>query len=317
MAKIKLEVGRCAFPVGGCVAGVVNLVVDEPLPIRGMRVKLYGYERELHGVPPRSPFEGLRAPRAGKGAVELFNEEIVLTGREPFPSCAESLADAWVYMLGRRRYPTLQPGDYGYPFSIDLPHDLLPTYVGGRCEVRYFLTAYVDIPRGFGWQRPSACKEINVLALPVDGKPASKTVPESAAGVGGKAALTVGVGSDSLAPGGKLAVQYRIGNPGGQSIRGIRGSIVRVESTKRRGSESKSEEEIARHFQPFEDPAAREQGGEFSLPVPTDAAPSFEGRCAAVRYELRVKAEVARDFDAEVALDIEVAPSSLGEQAAT
>jgi len=317
MMKIKLDVERYAFPVGGRVAGIVNLVVKELLPIRGVRVKLYGYERELHGVPPRSPFEGLRVPRVGKGAVELFNKEMVLTGREPFQSRAEALADAWGYMLGRRRYPILQPGEYGYPFSIDLPFDLLPTYVGGRCEVRYFLMADVDIPRGLGFRQPSTCKEIKVIALPMVGKPASKTATESAAGVGGKAALTVGVGSDVVALGGKLAVQYRIGNPDGQSIRGIRGSIVRVENTKRRGSESKLEDEMSQHIQPFEDPTARDQGGEFSLSVPMDAAPSFEGKCAGMNYKLRVRTEVEWNFEAEVTLDIKVAPSAAGEQATT
>lgn len=137
MAEIRLELDRREAPAGGRLAGIVILMVDAPSTVRGLRVRLRGCEKTT----------------AGGHVHEIVSREVVLTGREPFRSRLEALADTWRHMLGRSRYPVFQPGEYAYPFAIDLPDDLPPTARNAQHEVRYFLTAYADTP---GWARRTA-----------------------------------------------------------------------------------------------------------------------------------------------------------------
>ena len=306
MAAIKLDVEKQEAPAGGRVAGVVNLVVETPMAIRGVRLRLCGYERGLVGVPLKPPVERAGAPTAGRHSAELLSQEIVLTGREPFHNRLESWADTWSCMLGRRRHPVLQPGEYTYPFAVDLPTDLLPSYIGGACEVRYYLTAYADRPRPIGSRRPSVCKEITILPLPVEGVPVSRTEPglPSATDV----VVKVSVDSNVAASGGELWVRYHVTNPEGRAIRGLQGSLFQIERTRRGESKSETTAEVAGRFEPFKEESAYEQQGEFALALPEDAPPSFEGQYATVAYELRVSAQVAWAVDVEAKLEVKVAP---------
>ena len=307
MAAIKLDVDKKEAPAGGRVAGVVNLVVEAPMAIRGVRLALCGYQRGLAGVPPKPPVECAAAPRAGRHSAELLNQEIVLTGREPFHDRLEAWADTWSCMLGRCHCPALRPGEYTYPFVIDLPRDLLPSYIGGACEVRYYLTAYTDRPCAIGSRRPSECKEITILPLPVEGVPVSSTEPDSPSAT--DVVVKVSLDSNVAAPGGELRVRYQVTNPEGRAIRGLQGSLFQIERTRRGESKSETSAEVAGRFEPFKEESAHEQQGEFALALPEDAPPSFEGQYATVAYELRVSAQVAWAVDVEAKLEVKVAPS--------
>jgi len=307
MAAIKLDLEKQEAPAGGRVAGVVNLVVEAPMAIRGVRLTLCGYQRGLAGVPPKPPVECAAAPRAGRHSAELLNQEIALTGREPFHGHLEAWADTWSCMLGRRRCPVLEPGEYTYPFAIDLPRDLLPSYIGGACEVRYYLTAYTDRPRAIGGRRPSECKELTILPLPVEGVPVSRTEPDPTSPK--DVMVKVSLDSNVAAPGGELRVRYQVTNPEDRAVSGLQGSLFQIERTRRGESKTETSAEVAGRFEPFKEESAREQQGEFVLPVPKDAPPSFEGRYATVAYELRVSAQIPWASDVEVKVDIKVAPS--------
>jgi hypothetical protein len=306
MAAIKLDLEHTTTPPGGRLTGVVNLVVEAPLAIRAVRLKLSGYERALAGVPSKPPVDLADPPGAGAHSAQLLDREITLTGQEAFRGRMEAWADAWSSVLGRRRHPVLQWGEYAYPFAVEPPKGLLPSYIGGACEVRYYLTAYVDRPRIIGSRRPSVCKEITVLPLPVEGEPACVSEPESPSPT--DVVVTASVDSNVAAPGGDLRVRYQVSSPEGRAIGGLQGSLFQIERTRRRGSKIGAAAEVAGHFDPFKDESAREQQGELILAVPKDAPPSFEGRYAAVAYELRVSAQIPWAVDVRVKLDVKVAP---------
>jgi len=129
MAEISIRLEKDVYTAGGRLAGLVALVTERAITVRGLRAKLEGWEE-----PAASPSR------------RVIAEEIVLTGRERFSSRLEALADLWGLLLGRRSHPKLQPGEYTYPFAIDLPADLPPSRRDDSGTVFYELSAYADVP---------------------------------------------------------------------------------------------------------------------------------------------------------------------------
>lgn len=283
MASIRLELDRIEASAGGRLAGVVNLMPDANLPVRSVRVRLYGYEQALSKEAPAKLARWIQPPKPGRASAKLACIETTLTGRETFKSKREEIADTWGFLLGRRRYPILQCGEYTYPFVIHIPGNLLPTYFGQYYEVRYFLTAYADVPLAFKKTGPMISEEIIILGAALEG---GQSIAECTSQ---DACLSINVASDAVEPNMSFMVHYEIRNPSNRKIRGIDAVLLQKETSGRRSNVKK----LASASSDFRNNSDSCYEGEMTIHVPADAASSFEGRygCLAHSLEVRPRAE--------------------------
>ncbi len=278
MAFIRLELEKKEAPAGGRLAGMVSLTLNENLPVRGVRLRLYGYEQLLKKEPPPRMARWLEPPKPGRNSKQIICTETTLTGREPFKSKIEEIADTWSFLLGRRPHPTLQAGEYSYPFIIHMPGNLLPTYFGQNCEVRYFISAYADVPRFFKKKVPVISEEIIVLGAVLEGGElrAQSAVEDSV--------LSVSIQNDAVQPDTTLNLRYEIQNPSSRKIRGLEAVLIQKETSRRKIFQRT----LSSVLVDFSNTEQSFHEGELQVPVPKDSACSFEGFYSSISHVLTV-----------------------------
>lgn len=124
---------------GNVLEGVVELQVSQPVPFTAVRIKATGKERvyirrQSPGVNPDDP------PRIEeyRDSCVVFKQLITVAGSmKSYPSGSGGV---------------LPPGQYYYPFAIQLPTNIPPSFSkpvkDDFAEIVYYLKAYVDIPMG-------------------------------------------------------------------------------------------------------------------------------------------------------------------------
>lgn len=146
---LQIHLNKTDFTGGEVLTGELELKIDTPIPVRGIRGLLHGYEQSYWGRGTG------RVRSSGTGRVltthsetrDLFSKEITLFGDPPLETAA-LISDSLTGLFSSGHYHTLEPGSYSYPFSFTLPENLPGDYEDSadRSKIRYLVKGYLDIP---------------------------------------------------------------------------------------------------------------------------------------------------------------------------
>ena len=140
MSKISIVTPKNDYTGGEVVEGQIVVELDDPLPVRGVRLRCQGVECARW--------------RNGTGREQLDKEETkvlfdsvqTLFGR-PSLAFRDLLKDAVKGVFSKEHYEILDAGAHEYPFVFELPPSLPADYESPRgSRIRYTLTAEVDVP---------------------------------------------------------------------------------------------------------------------------------------------------------------------------
>ena len=144
MNDVTIELTKQEFTGGDTVAGEVIVRLGQDTPLRGIRLRLNGYEESRWS-------EGSGKHRHTHSETRtLFDQEVTLQGR-PRLSPGQLVVDGLRAVFSKDNYELLPAGTYRYPFSYVLPPDLPGDYTSAltKSEIYYGIKAQVDLPLKF------------------------------------------------------------------------------------------------------------------------------------------------------------------------
>jgi len=144
MNNIIISLPKEDYTGGEVVEGEVIVTLEQPLPVRGIRLSYAGYEKSLWS-------EGSgKHRRTYSERKDHFAEEITLFGR-PRLELGDLMADSLRGLFSKEHYETHPAGTHRYPFACTLPLDLPGDYQSAesRSEIKYAIKATVDLPLKF------------------------------------------------------------------------------------------------------------------------------------------------------------------------
>lgn len=140
MNRITVETDKQEYLGGEEIHGRCTAHIDAPIEMRGLRVRLHGFERS-HWTSGSG-----KSRHTHSQTRDFFKEEITLLGRPPL-STTGLVGDALKGLFAKGDYETLPAGEYSHEFSYRLPPELPADYEsGGPSRIAYLVTAYVDLP---------------------------------------------------------------------------------------------------------------------------------------------------------------------------
>ncbi len=144
MNEIRIELNKQEFVGGETVTGAVIVQLDQDTPVRGIHLKLEGYEKSSWRE------GGGKHRHTHTQTHSFFDEELLLYGR-PRLGLGALLADSLEGFFVKGSYELLRAGTYQYPFSYVLPPRLPGGYESALTSSRiyYGLKAQVDLPLKF------------------------------------------------------------------------------------------------------------------------------------------------------------------------
>ncbi|XP_029643648.1 arrestin domain-containing protein 17 [Octopus sinensis] len=121
--------------------GFVQIVLNEPMKVRGVRLELKG-EARVHWTERHSSGSGksrTTTTRHYSATENYFDYTVILYGSGPVMGANQVI---------------LNGGEHHYPFEFMLPYNIPSSYEGGTGYVRYFVKAVMDKP----WKFDHKCK---------------------------------------------------------------------------------------------------------------------------------------------------------------
>ena len=303
MREIVVETERERYTGGETVVGRCIVRLDEPLPVRGVRLRLQGFEHS-------SWSEGSGKSRhTHSETAYFFNEELTLFGR-PALAAGELIADALKGLFSRDGYETLRAGEHAFDFSYPLPADLPPDFESeGSSRIAYEITAYVDVPL-----------RLDLSAQLRLGMRGNRPVPEPQPVVressktflldsSGPMSLRVGLERDVFRPGEHLRGAAELTNNSGKQVRWVNFTLQRTtQLTAGSASTSRTLNVDTAVFGPPEAARGRPVLVPLDFDLPGDLYPTIAGtRLVRVSYQVIVNLDVPWAIDLAVSLPLTVA----------
>ncbi len=140
MHQISISLDKTDYTGGDTVTGKLVLTLEQPILVRGVRLRFHGYERAFwtSGVERGGP--------ALAETKDYFDDELTVFG-EPSMGLEQTMADAIKGLFSNEHYSTLDAGLHEYAFQYQLPADLPPDFDAGTpTEIAYTITGFADIP---------------------------------------------------------------------------------------------------------------------------------------------------------------------------
>lgn len=306
MNAITIDLERTDFTGGDTVRGVCRLHLEEPLPLRGVRVRFHGFERAEWS-------EGSGKNRRTRRAERSFFDHVETLFGQPALGVLETVGDVLSGLTSKDRYERLPAGDHAFPFEYRLPVELPPDFEsGGASRIAYEITASVDLPVKFDL---TVTRRLTIHAPPAGDAP----LPVSRSGeksflFGGDEHVRVSAAleRDAFHPGDPLRCRVEIDNPGDRRIDAVLLDLKRVLQLST-GSATRTVEEperlAAKNLR--ESPAARRRSVVLDAMLPDDLYATIDAaRFVRVEYAVVVRLDLpwAVDLSVEIPIRIDERP---------
>ncbi len=303
MREIVVETDSEQYTGGELVAGKCIVRLDEPLPVRGVRVRWQGYERSHWS-------EGSGKSRHTHGQTHyFFNEERTVFGKPPL-GAGELIADALKGLFSREGYETLAAGEHAFDFSFVLPIDLPPDFDSETSScIAYEITAHVDIPLRMDL---SATRRLGMRGSRPAPAPRPVTRSNSKTfltGGSGQMSLQAALERDVFRPGERLRGVAEVINESGKEIQGVDIVLQRImHLSAGSASASRCLDAGSAKVGALETSPGRPVRFVMDFDLPGDLYPSIESTgLVRVTYQLNVSLDVPWAIDLAVSLPVTIA----------
>lgn len=257
-----MELPRTAYYTGEVIEGTVVIEASRDVPSRGLYVDFTGTEetvitrgsgKESHTYRSTSTFVQWRLPLRGEGP--------------------------------------LQAGTFRFPFKFQIPLNGLPSYAGRHANVKYILSARLDVPL---WVDTVWSTEIYVFYDRPSVRTYAQPVRFRSGGAGPE--VYVELDGDRFFARELIGCRITLSRTGNTRIRRVYTRLIGGEWAKADGQQETTETYRTELSVPMEQirvgvPFA------FEIPIPADVASSFRGAFSYVSYVLQVGLDIAWGFD--------------------
>lgn len=280
--SLELHLGRDVFATGNPVSGVVILRLSQDINIRSLSVCLAGMER-----PASSPLV-----RAFRRAVPFFEREMLLSGALKPRLASDRLSLLWNALLGRYKGRTLSAGEHTYPFSINLPASLPPSYEGRAGKIDYRVSARLRPAIGKMIRAATAVPVVLVPRVHRGGRQVALTYPAAEGTIRStEISMTVELPEQAVAMGGNVQGRLSISNPGEVEIPRMKVGLevceyVRLAADREIDCNCADSVVIE-----SENATAASIEADFNLGLPQQAPPTVDGTAISVIWLLKLTLE--------------------------
>jgi len=309
---LQIHLNKTDFTGGEVVTGELELKVDAPIPVRGIRVLLHGYEQSYWGRGSG------RVRSSGTGRVrtthsqtrDLFNEEITLFGDPPLDTAA-LISDSFTGLFSSGHYHTLEPGSYSYSFSFTLPEDLPGDYEDStdRSKIRYLVKGYLDIPLKIDIEQ-TVQLTIHETHDPAASQPVSVSSEKTLFEAGTSVKMKADMEKNVFLTGEILDCRLMVDNQSGKEIQAVTVTLQKAETLSAQGASTVNIEEVhTKRYDQISIATGDSTDLNLQFELPGDVYPSIvSSELVQVEYRLCCALEIpwASGFDIPWAMDLDV-----------
>ena len=260
--SVEVELPRLSYFTGEVIEGTVVVEASKETSTRGLEVDFTGTE------------ETVITRQRGKQSVTYRSKAIVVQWRLPL-----------------RGEGTLPMGTFRFPFRFQIPLHGLPSYAGRHANVKYILTARLDVPL---WPDATWSTEIFVFY----DRPSVRTYaqPVRFRSLGEGPQVYVELDGDRFFARELIGCRITLGQTGNARIRRVYTCLIGGEWARADGQEDTTETYRTEVSVPMD----RIRVGvpfTFEIPIPADVASSYRGTYSYYSYVLHVALDIAWGFD--------------------
>lgn len=302
MNELAIELNRKKFQGGDTVAGRVIVRLGQDTPVRGIRLRLHGYEKSCWTVGRGKDSDTYSETRI------LVDEELTLHGRDRLGPGA-LLADSLQGFFIKDSFEVLPAGNHRYPFSYRLPPELPAAYQSELTDSRiyYGLKAQMDLPLKRDL-RAEQSLEVREPTLPVVAQ--ATTVRKTKRFLFNSNAATelvMHLDKDAYVPGERVCCRVEVLNRApGKDIRAATLVLRQIETSTANGETNEAVREIVRvKFQPSEFPLNESATAELGFDLPPELPPTMTlGSLVKLKYALQATLDISWAVDPKLSTPI-------------
>lgn len=302
MNQVVIELKRKKFAGGDTVAGRVIVSLEQATAVRGVRLRLYGYEKSSWTEGRGKDSDTYSETRV------LVDEELTLHGRDRLGRGA-LLVDSLHGFFVKDAYQVLPAGNHGYPFSYRLPAELPAAYQSELTDSRihYGLKAQVDLPLKRDLQAEQRL-EVREPSLPVVAQATTaRTTKRFLFNSNAATELVMHLDKDVYVPGERVCCRIEVLNRApGKEIRAATLVLRQIETSTANGETNEEVREIVRvKYQPSEFPLKQSATAELGFDLPPELPPTMTlGSLVKLNYALQATLDISWAVDPKLSVPI-------------
>lgn len=147
MSEIRIQPPSDELIPGEAVQIPIVLVLDEPTRARGLHATFHGAEETKATYTTYNAANNTTQTHTAVEHIDIVKAEFLLTGNER-KGFFGNLADAVATMFGGGEHELLDPGEYPFEVTVEVPPGARASFAGEKCRVFYELSVLLDIPLG-------------------------------------------------------------------------------------------------------------------------------------------------------------------------
>lgn len=294
----------------------IQLVLDQPLKVRGIHARFFGAEETKATYTTTSTDSKGNVRTQHHTAVQhhaIVEQSWILQGHER-KGVLGNMSDAVATMFGGGQHQVLAAGEYPFEVTIAIPTDAPATHTGQKTRVFYELTVSVDVPlaRDLSAQQSLSVARATAEALDIDSVRVQYP-GEAGRGFidkmfGPDVRIDLALAADHYTLGETIEGMFRIDVPDRVACRAIRARLVGIETTQAHGHrDSYTHQGAAVDIaHPGELIASFQQ--EFSLPAQAAGPLSAVGKWFSIDWYVQVELDVPWAKDPTIRVPIHLLP---------
>lgn len=301
MSKLEIILNKESFKQGEMIEGNIFLDLTKNAKVRDVTISIYGNEH-THIT---------RTRNYGKHTQTVtYTEDVTIINESMHMVEKIAKYDVTLPSNCSGGKTNLQKGQYTIPFSFTLPEDATPTYDGEHAEVKYELSAKVDIPWG-----PDIKQGKEIRILPKDAsseegmsalikeKSGSSILPQA---LSPDIDLVVNLSKTELTRGEYLEGKVAVTNKSGKTIRNLKLELYANEHAEAEGYTEDSAVMNCTETIPVNQPELNYLEQSFKFQIPTGIMPTMQREYFNIEWHFKIGLDVAKASDLETEADITI-----------
>ncbi|MDP2909161.1 MAG: hypothetical protein Q8N77_05125 [Nanoarchaeota archaeon] len=300
MSKLELILDKEVYKPGEKVEGSLLLDLKKDTKVRDVVISVYGNERthitRTHG--------------SGKNQHTVTYTEDVEVIDEPQSLIGQFDKTYQLNPYDKGKNIVLPSGQHNFKFSFQLPNDATPTYDGEHAEVKYELSAKVDIPWRLDIKQgkeihilpKDASSEKGVSAL-IKEKSGSSVLPQA---LSPDIDMAVHLSKTELTRGEYLEGKVAVTNKSGKTIRNLKLELYANEHAEAEGYTEDSAVMNRSETIPVSQPELNYFEQNFKFQIPTGIMPTMQREYFNIEWHFKIGLDVAKAADLETEADITI-----------
>jgi hypothetical protein len=314
MSRIWIELQKQVYSLGEEVSGVVHVSVDKPVSQRNSAIFLIGKERTEINYQRTVQPSGTQ--QIGIGAAVQGYQRIVQPGSTPQMQQTRTETAVQESEFLRQQYAMPLPtdekgkvaiGEHSCPFRFVLQQGLPPTYQGAHARIQYLIEAKIDVPMGVDVRQESQFSVVSPGQQPYQSAPLNAY--SNSWGNQQSAGISFTIDRGQYGRGEVVSGKCLFRNPSSKDLRKIDIALRWVESAIAQNQRS-TIDVMKQVFQVPVGGRAFQGEAPFSINVPGQAPPTYEGRLSNVRCFVSVSMDIAMGLDVTASQTISIVESS-------